>query len=139
MGSIESAGSAATGEILALSAVMEIGDGLILLAAPSMAIGLVFDFSADAGVVIGRVAGAALLSLGAACWWARHDAVSAASRALVRGLLTYNVAIVALVVSASLGSPGAILWAIAALHGSMAIWCVWSLRIAPSRPLSARE
>ena len=109
---------------------MEIGAGLLLLTAPSLAIGLVFDLPAvDAGVVLGRVAGAALLSIGAACWWAWRDG---GRRALVIGLLLYNTAIAVLVVSSSLGSPGAILWAIAALHATMAICCVWSLRIVTS-------
>ena len=120
------------GPLLVVSALMEIGAGLILLAAPAMAIDLVFDFPGmDAGVVIGRVAGAALLSIGAACWLARHDGGSTTGRALVSGLLTYNVAIVALVVSSSLGSPGPILWAIAALHGAMAIWCAWFTKRGP--------
>jgi hypothetical protein len=33
----------------------------------------------NTAVAIGRLAGAALLSLGAACWWSRGDAGSAAS------------------------------------------------------------
>ncbi len=131
MPSTQSAGSVTAGYILVVSALMEVGAGLALLAVPSAAIGLVFDFSGmEGGIVVGRVAGAALLSIGAACWWARHDGSSTSARALVRGLLLYNAAIVALVVSSSLGPPGALLWAIAALHGAMAIWCAWSLRLA---------
>jgi hypothetical protein len=72
----------------------------------------------------GRVAGAALLSIGTSCWLARRDSGSAAARALLSGLGIYNVAIVVLVISSSLGTPGPILWAIAALHAAMAIWCV---------------
>jgi len=116
-------------QILVASALLETGAGLVLLVAPAMAIGLVFDLpGAGAGVFIGRIAGAALLSLGAACWLARLDGGSAALRGLVTGMLIYNAAIVALVVTSTLGPPGQILWSIAALHGAMAIWCAWSFR-----------
>jgi hypothetical protein len=141
MGSIESVSRMSNGPILVVSALMEIGAGLILLAVPVMAISLVFDFpgGGGAGVVLGRFAGAALLAIGAACWWARHDNASAASRALVSGLLIYNAAIVGLVITSSLGSPGVMLWAIAALHGAMAVWCMWSLRIAWRSAVIARN
>ena len=78
---------------------------------------------------IGRLAGAVLVSLGAASWWARHDRGSPASRGLVRALLIYNAAVVALVLSATFGSLVPLLWAVVVLHGAMAIWCLWSLRI----------
>ena len=71
-------------EILTVSALLESGAGLLLLAAPSTAIAVVFDAPGDGA----------------------------------------GAAIVALVISSSLGSPGPILWAIAALHAAMAIWCV---------------
>src|SRR3954463_15125297 len=44
-------------------------------------------------VGMARLTGAALLSLGAACWWARHDRGSAASKAIVGGMLIYNAAV----------------------------------------------
>lgn len=117
--------------VLTVSAMLEIGAGLILLAAPGTAISLTFGLAGDgASVFVGRVLGAALLSIGAACWLARPDRGSAASRALVIGLVLYNTAIVALVISSLLGSPGPTLWMIAALHGAMSIWCVSSLRLA---------
>jgi hypothetical protein len=107
---------------------LEIGAGLILLAAPSVAIGLLLSFPASEGAAaLGRLAGAALLSLGASCWWAR-DAGGAGAKALVRGMLIYNAIVAALVASSSLGPPGAILWAVAALHGAMAFMCAASLR-----------
>ena len=116
--------------ILLVSALIEIGAGLILLATPSSAIALVFGSSGNTDAAVGRIAGAALLSLGTACWWARHDRGGPASRGLVRALLIYNVAIVTLVTSASLGPPGALLWAIAMLHAGLTLWCVWALRSA---------
>jgi hypothetical protein len=47
------------------------------------------------------------------------------------GLLIYNAAVVALVLSATFGSLGPPQWALVVLHGAMAIWCVWSLRVGP--------
>jgi hypothetical protein len=114
---------------LAVSAVMELGAGLTLLVAPALAIRLVFGSSETAqGVALGRVAGAALLSLGAACWGARLDSGGTGARALVRGMLIYNALVVALVVTGSLGSVGPLLRGVAVLHGTMALWCVLLLR-----------
>jgi hypothetical protein len=119
-----------------LTAAMEAGGGLAFLVAPSLIISLLFTSSRiQAAVAMGRLAGAALVSLGGACWWAREDGGSAASRGLVSGLLIYNAAVVALVLFGNFGSPGALLWAIALLHGAMAIWCVRLLR---GQPVSVR-
>lgn len=136
MSSIESAGRMTTTQFFVATAVMEAGAGLALLMAPALVLRLLFGPSdIQTGVAIGRLAGAALVSLGAACWWARHDSGSAASRGLVSGLLIYNATVVALVLSATFGSLGPLLWALVVMHGAMALWCVWSLR---SRPVSVR-
>lgn len=117
-------------QFFAVTAGMEVGAGLALIVAPALVIRLLFGPSEiQTGVAIGRLAGAALVSLGAACWWARHDGGSAASRGLVSGLLIYNAAVVALVLSGSFGSLGPALWAVVVVHGAMAIWCVWLLRV----------
>jgi len=127
--------STANAPFFVVSAAMEVGAGLVLLVAPAAAITLVFGSSGtEASVALGRLAGAALLSLGAACWWARNDGGSAASRALMIGMLIYNTTVVALVLIGSLGWPGPLLWGVAALHGGMAIWCLMSL----GRRVSAR-
>ena len=111
---------------------MEVVAGLALLVAPALVIRLLFSPSdIQTAAAIARPAGAALLSLGAACWWARHDGGSVASRALVSGLLIYNTAVVALVLAGNFGSVGPLLWAIALLHAAMALWCVWLLRGQP--------
>ncbi len=127
--SIESVGRTALAPFFIVSGVMEAGAGAALLAAPDLAISLVFGSSAtEAGVALGRLAGGALLSLGAACWLARHDGISAASSALVVGMLTYNAVVVALVLTGSLGSLDPLRSGLAVLHGAMAIWCLLSLR-----------
>ena len=120
--------------LFVVTALLEIGAGVVLLVAPAMVITLVFGPSEmQPAAAMGRLAGAALLALGAACWWARHDGNSLASRALMSGLLIYNAAVVGLVFSGSMGSISPFLWAVIVVHGSMASWCVWSLRVAPVR------
>ena len=117
-------------QFFAVTAGMEVGAGLALIVVPALVIRLLLGPSEiQTGVAIGRLAGAALVSLGAACWWARHDAGSAASRGLVSGLLIYNAAVVALALSGSFGSLGPPLWAAVVVHGAMATWCVWLLRV----------
>lgn len=120
--------------LFVVTALIEIGAGVALLVAPAMVITLVFGPSeVQPAAAMAQLAGAALLALGAACWWARHDGGSLASRALISGLLIYNAAVVGLVFSGSLGSINPLLWALVVVHGSMAFWCVWSLRVAPVR------
>jgi len=116
-------------QFFAVTAGLEVGAGLVLIVAPALAIRLFGTFEIQTGVAIGRLAGAALVSLGAASWWARHDGGSAASRGLVSGLLIYNAAVVVLVLSGSFGWLGPPLWAVAVVHTAMAIWCVWLLRV----------
>ena len=61
--------------LLTVSAVIELGAGLALLAFPSAAVKLLFGSPLDtpAGVALGRLAGAALLTLGIACWRGSRD------------------------------------------------------------------
>jgi hypothetical protein len=110
-----------------VTALMEVGAGLALLVVPALVLGFVLGASGgQSGVAIARLAGAALLSLGAACWWARHDRGSAASQGLVSGLLIYNAGVVVIALSGSFGSLTPPLWAAVVLHGAMTVWCLWS-------------
>jgi hypothetical protein len=122
-----------TAQFFVATAAMEATAGLALLMTPTPVITLLSASPVtNTAVAIGRLAGAALLALGAACWWARADAGSAASRALVVGMSLYNAAVIAVVLTGSFGSPGRpILWVVTLVHGAMAAWCVsllWSGR-----------
>jgi hypothetical protein len=119
-----------TTAFFAATAAMEAGAGLALLIAPTLVITLLLaGLVTNTHVALGRLAGAALLSLGAACWWARSDAGSVASRALVGGMSVYNVTVIAIVLAGSFGSLSRpILWVVILLHGAMAAWCVSLLR-----------
>ena len=112
------------------TAVMEAAAGVGLLMAPTVVIALLLAGPVtNSHVALGRLAGAALLSLGAACWWARTDAGSAASRALVVGMSVYNGAVIAVVLAGSFGSLGRpILWVVTLVHGAMTAWCLSLLR-----------
>ena len=119
-------------QLLAATAVIEAGTGAGLAAAPSvlvpLLIGAAFDLPAE--LTVGRLTGVALLSLGVACWLARGDAQSRATRGLVAALLFYNTAAAAVLVHAgtALRLSGIGLWPAAVLHVAMAIWCIGCLR-----------
>jgi hypothetical protein len=122
-----------TAQFFVATAVMEPTASLALLMTPTVVITLLSASPVtNTAVAIGRLAGAALLSLGTACWWARADAGSGASRALVVGMSVYNAAVIAVVLTGSFGSPGRpILMVVTLVHGAMAAWCVsllWSGR-----------
>jgi len=118
-------------DFFTVSAAIELGAGVALLAFPSAAVKLLLGSPLDtpAAVALGRLAGAALLTLGIACWRARGDVQSRAARGLVIEMLIYNLAAVAVIVSVGLGGTlvGKLLWPAVALHVVMAIWCVRDL------------
>src|SRR5882672_5891420 len=93
-------------QLLVATAVSETATGLGLLLSPPLIAAFLLGASLDmpAALVVARVAGVALLSLGAACWLARNDAPSRAARGLVAAMLLYNAAVVVVLVYASLGS-----------------------------------
>jgi hypothetical protein len=125
--SVESGPLTSVTKLFIVTAAIELGAGLTLLVAPAVVIRLLFGSAADLFPAVGivRLTGAALLSLGAACWWARHETRSAASRALVGAMLIYNAAVVALGMAGALGAVGPLQWAAVVLHGAQAIWCAW--------------
>jgi hypothetical protein len=101
--------------------------GVALMVSPaplaSLLVGGVLD--TPVGLVIARVNGAALFTLGLSCWLARDDAQSIASRGLIRAMLLYNVIAVGVLVYANLGLrlSGIGLWPAVGLHVALALWC----------------
>jgi hypothetical protein len=120
--------------LLAITAVIEAGTGIALAVAPSLVVLSLLGSPLDspAGLVIGRVLGAALFALGTACWLARNDATGRSAAGLIVAILLYNIATVSLLVYARIGSgmSGIGLWPAAILHAALAVWCVVRLRIA---------
>ena len=129
MSSVTSGRRTSVTQLFVVTAALEFGAGVALLVAPAVAVRLLFGPAAALfpATGIARLTGAALLSLGAACWWARADEGSTASRALLGGLLTYNAAVVALGLFGTLGALGPLQWTAVVLHAAQAAWCAWAL------------
>ena len=112
--------------LLIVTAVMELGTGLALLCCPSPAVALLLGSPLDtpAAVALGRVAGAALLALGVACWLAKHDTRSRAARGLIVAMLLYNLGAVTILGAAGIWSHpvGVALWPAVILHAGMTFW-----------------
>ena len=115
------------------TAFIETGAGLALLVSPALVASILIGapFNTPADLVVGRVAGAALLALGLACGLARDDGLSRSAGGLVSAVLLYNVAAVLVLAYAGLGwrlfAVG--LWPAVILHLVMAIWCLAVLLI----------
>jgi hypothetical protein len=119
--------------LLFVTAVIEIGAGVALLCCPSATVALLLGSGLDtsAAVTLGRVAGAALLALGVACWLAQYDAQSSAARGSVSAMVLYNLGAVLILSTAGVRSQpvGVALWPAVVLHAAMAVWCIaclWS-------------
>jgi hypothetical protein len=114
--------------LLMVTALIEAATGLALLLAPSLLVSLLIGTTLDtpSALVLARVAGAALLSLGLVCWLARNDRRSRATRGLILALLLYNTMVAAVLVHAhvALGLSGIALWPAVVVHIAMAGWCV---------------
>jgi hypothetical protein len=114
--------------LLIVTAMIEIGAGLALMALPSEMAMLLLGSSLDApaALTVARVAGAALIALGTACWLARCDGVSRAVTGLVAAILVYNLGAVAVLAygGIGLGLTGVALWPAVVLHAGMAVWCI---------------
>ena len=121
--------------LLKLTGIIETATGLGLMAVPSVVVRLLLGSPLDtsAAVMLGRVAGAALLALGVACWLARGDTLSRATRGLVVAMLIYNLVATALLAFAGIGFQlhGVVLWPAVVLHAVMGAWCVACLGRSP--------
>jgi hypothetical protein len=113
--------------LLVVTALLETITGLALMVSPALPVSLLIGAALDTpvGLVLARIAGAALLALGIACWMARDDA----ARGVVAAMLVYNAAAVAVLVHAGLGLrlSGIGLWPAVLLHLALAGWCVVTL------------
>jgi hypothetical protein len=113
--------------LLAITAAFEAGTGLGLLVAPSVVGQVLLGGTLDTpvAVTVARVAGAALVALGVACWLGRDD-----GRSLVVAMLFYNVIAVAILAYAAVGLElfGIALWPAIAVHSALAGWCAAVLK-----------
>jgi hypothetical protein len=116
------------GRLLIVTAIIETGAGIGLLVVPKFVLALLLGISAAAETVfVGRVAGAALLAIGVACWLSRGEKQSG----LLTGILAYDVVAAGLLAHAGsvLGMNGVLLWLAVAVHAALAVWCVACLKV----------
>jgi hypothetical protein len=125
--------------LLLVTAVLEAGIGLGLLAMPS-AVALVLlgaPLEVAAALTVARVAGAALLALGVGCWLAAFDTQSCAARGVVSAMVIYNLgaAIILAVAGIQSARTGIGLWPAVILHVTMTVWCFINLLVQPHQNL----
>ena len=118
--------------LLIVTAIIEAGAGLALLAVPSITGSLLLRMPLDspAAVSLARVGGAAIAALAIVCWRARRDAQSPASRDLIVAMLFYNFAVAAVLALADFVDEqhGVLLWPAVLFHLTMGAWCIASLQ-----------
>ena len=117
--------------LLTVTAAVETATGLALLGLPSLVVSLLLggSFDTPAALVVARMTGAALLSLGVACWLARNDERSRAAVGVATAMLLYNIAAVSVLAYAGIvaGLAGVGLWPAVLLHAALVAWCIASL------------
>ena len=112
--------------LLSITAVFECLTGIALIVIPSTIVPMLLGipFEDDSLHVISGITGAALISIGFACWMFRNSGEHAVP--MVRSVLFYNVAGTLILLYALLGlSMSAIgLWPVTIIHIAMGIWCL---------------
>jgi hypothetical protein len=128
--------------LLIVTAFGEGGTGVLLLVWPSapQALLLGVDQASPEAAFFARIAGAALLAIGVACWLARNDDGRPAQLGLLAGVLIYYVAAAAILAYAGLvlGMVGLALWPAVVLHAALAFWCIACLAVKPPMTMEER-
>jgi hypothetical protein len=113
---------------LIVTAASEAGTGLLLLVWPPVLLALLLgvDQASPETTCCARIAGAALLAIGVACWIGRSDTNSSAQLGLLIGVLIYDVSAAVILAYAGLfvNLAGMALWPAVVLHAALAGWCV---------------
>jgi hypothetical protein len=114
--------------LLIVTAHAEAGTGLLLLVWPPglLALLLGVDQASPETTCCARIAGAALLAIGVACWIGRADTHSSGQLGLLIGVFIYDVAAAVILAYTGLFTDlvGLALWPAVVLHGALAGWCV---------------
>jgi hypothetical protein len=115
--------------LLTITALAEGAAGLAFAIVPSLLVSILLGTSLkdSSAVLVGRLAGAALMSIAVACWLSRTHTHSSN---MVKAMLGYNIFSSALLIYAGLiekiSGPG--LWPAILLHVGLTAWCIASLR-----------
>ena len=113
--------------LLTVTAALEASTGAALMSAPATVARLLLGAAIDApGLVVARVAGAALFTIGILCWGASNERSGLAARGFVRTLLFYNVAVFVALAHANvaLQLTGIGMLPVVTLHAALAAWCI---------------
>lgn len=109
--------------LLGIAGILESVMALALVIDPASVASILLQSSLEApGIVIGRIAGGGLLSLGIACWCARKTPTTSASFGVAWGLLAYNVVagVTLAFAGTAMASGGFLSLTASALHGLFA-------------------
>ena len=118
-------------KLLAIAAAVECLAGVAIILAPGSAIALLLGVEATrAAMMIGRLLGVALLSLGIACLGAATDTGGSARTGTLRAITLYNAGVgLALIMFAATGmTAGLLAWIAGILHLGLAAAFAVSLR-----------
>lgn len=124
-----------TRQLLYISAVAEAVTGVVALVSPPVVVWLLWAIPLTVGgVLVGRIAGIALVSLAIACWPLRNT-----DAAQVRALTVYNgfVGIFLLIIGIRTPFVGVLLWPAAVFHLVLSVLFVLAWRRARSAASSA--
>ena len=117
--------------LLIVIALVELVTGFALLIAPSWIVELLLGdgLSSPQSLVLGRIMGSALISIGVACWRTRNGEGSQRG-ALVGSMLIYNLAVPLLLTRAAIadGMRGIAIWPACVLHFGLAVWCMFCVQ-----------
>jgi hypothetical protein len=122
--------------LLLVMGFVETATGLGLLVSPPLIASLLLGASLEGavGFVVARVCGAALLTLGIACFLARDEADDRA-KGLIIAMVVYNTTATAILAYSAfgLGLTGIALWPAIIVHAALAIWCLAALSLQSRR------
>jgi hypothetical protein len=110
---------AAPRSVLGIAAAVEAVTGLLLIVVPHLLAKLLLGAEVTGvAVVIGRVAGIALLSLGVGCWLGRQEATGGWA---LSAMLLYNVLVTLYLAWVGLGAEfvGVLLWPAVVVHAAL--------------------
>jgi hypothetical protein len=123
--------------LLITTALGEFITGIMLVTIPSAIATLLLGSSINTTVslTIARIAGVALMTLGAVCWVAHNDHQSIGSKGLVAAITFYNTGVLAVLIYATtrLGLSGIGFWPVVLFHVAMDVWCIMSLLNRPKK------
>jgi len=120
-----------TKNLFIASAIIEFMTGFALIVLPSLTIELLLGLPPgnSSGVIAGRVAGAAIIALAIACWFAREDAQSRAAKGLITAMFLYNItALVILAYAGFTSQITAMLLMAMIAHLLLSGWCIYALK-----------